>query len=213
MLRIDSHNIFLNFVGQVINCGSFETHILPSLVKFCKISSNEDNFPRLLKLLAKVVEVKAPVCHSGLELQTWKQYPLAVQKCQFTEFVLQQLDTDDLNALVPALVVLPHLYCIDRKVSKEKLLTIIARSKENIFALGLAVEAAVHLLLMDELDGNFLVDVATKNKDKLAALRMFDIYVTAKNTRDGNLLQKLLDAEFHHVLSSPYHKVPKSLVL
>jgi hypothetical protein len=207
VLRIDSHSIFLNFVGQVINCGSFEAHILPSLVKFCKSSSNDQNNFSLLKLLAKVVEIKAPVCHSGLELQSWKQYPMGVQKSPFTEFVLEQLSTDNLNTLVPALVVLPHLYCIDRKVSKDKLLNIIGRSRENVFPLGLAVEAAVHLLLTDELDGNLLTEIATKNKEELAALRMFDIYVTAKNNRDGKLLQRLLDAEYHHVLSSPYHKV------
>lgn len=195
----------------MINCGSFEAHILPSLVKFCKSSSKEENLFPLLKLLAKVLEIKAPVCHSGLELQSWKQYPLSVQKSPFTEFVLEQLNTDNLNTLVPALVVLPHLYCIDRKVSKDKLLKIVERSHENLFALGLAVEAAVHLLLTDELDGNLLMEVATKNKEKLAALRMLDIYVTAKNTRDGNLLKKLLDAEYHHGLSSPYHKVKISI--
>jgi hypothetical protein len=206
VLKIDSHNIFLNFIGQVINCGSFEAHILPSLVKFCKTSS-KDIFFSVLKLLAKVVEIKAPACHSGLELQSWKQYPLGVQKSPFTEFVIEQLGTDNLNTLVPALVVLPHLYCIDRKASKDKLLGIIARSRGNVFSLGLAVESAVHLLLTDELDGNLLMEVATKNREKLAALRMFDIYITAKNTRDGNLFQKLLEAEYHHELSSPYHKV------
>ncbi|XP_059468867.1 small subunit processome component 20 homolog [Neocloeon triangulifer] len=209
VLSIKHKAIFLNFISKVINCSGFEAHVLQKLAKFCKETSDVQDFPKLLLLLAKIIEVKAPPCHSGLELQNWKQYPLGIQKSQFTEFLLQQLDEGDLDKIMPAIVLLPHMYCIDRKLMQQKLEGIIERTgkhSENVFIFGLAVEAAVHLMLTSELDKEVLINFAIENKDKLAALRMLDIYITAVNSRDQNVFNKLMEANYHHILSSPYHK-------
>ncbi|CAB3374755.1 Hypothetical predicted protein [Cloeon dipterum] len=205
-LLIEDKHILLGFVGNVISCTCFEAYVLQKLIKFCKEKAVPEDFPTLVLLLAKIIEVKAPPCHSGLEISSWKQYPLALTKGPLTEFILEQLQSEKIDSVVPAVMLLPHLYCVDRSAMKAKLLHLIKQSREQVFIMGLAVEAAVHLMLVDELDQELIVSVALEHSEQLAALRMLDIFVTAKNNRDKKLFDHLMQANFHHLLSSPHHK-------
>jgi hypothetical protein len=218
--------LLLSFISRVLECPGFEIHILPKFLGFCKTSvitvELTEQSRSILKLLAKLIIVKSSPCHSGIELPSWKSYQLDFgADSVLLELILNQLNKrESYEELVASLIILPHVKHSQVQSVLPQLIAKLCQesaqeseSNENLFALSLAVEAAVHCNIGLEEMLEPLVSTCLRNNPQLAALRILDLVVTVRAREDAELYQKLTAAHLHHNLSSPYHKVISNVSL
>ncbi|CAG2062186.1 unnamed protein product [Timema podura] len=77
ILSVPSPSLLVQFVERVFHYSGFESLVLPHVLRHCRDSlATEDGLRKGLCLLTKLVLVKAPLCSSGMELESWERYNL-----------------------------------------------------------------------------------------------------------------------------------------
>nr|CAD7202741.1 unnamed protein product [Timema douglasi] len=128
ILSVPSPSLLVQFVERVFHYSGFESLVLPHVLRHCRDSlATEDGLREGLCLLTKLVLVKAPLCSSGVDLESWERYTLDFDRIvngsserTFPEAVLDLLVSDSSVDLVErqhdylhALLCLPHLKPLD----------------------------------------------------------------------------------------------------
>nr|CAD7588809.1 unnamed protein product [Timema genevievae] len=128
ILSVPSSSLLVQFVERVFHYSGFESLVLPHVLRHCRDSlATEDGLRKGLCLLTKLVLVKAPLCSSGMELESWERYNLDFDRKvntpserNFPQAVLDLLILDSSVDLMErqhdylhALICLPHLKPLD----------------------------------------------------------------------------------------------------
>lgn len=204
IMSIDNVELLYNAVEKLIRYSSFETLVLPHLLKRCNsigLKSEE------VRLLGKIIRRKAPPCLSGLTLKKWKKFTLDVRDTSkgsrdyFSKELNAITDSTSLDAFWIIMIV-PHLKLLpeDVKVSISKqLLTVYNKilyyeSMENIVELDklnfiflFLLDTTIHILERDEFyeftntHDIRIMRVLEKHSNDPFVLDAIDLYLTFYN--------------------------------
>lgn len=199
ILSIPHTELLLTIVEKLIPFTSFESLVLPHLLK---INIEPDFRSNVLRLLAKIIKEKAPPSLSGISLQNWRKFNLNVRSESIDgNFLLKNLNTledEPSEDALRVLLILPHLNPLDKDLKSyllkslvflhEKIIETSDRQEINklVFPFLLAVDSAVHILSPDDfylfLTSNFnVLELTQKHKDQSAILNSLDLSLTYLN--------------------------------
>lgn len=162
ILAIPVASVFESFVWHVVKYAQFELLILPELLRYFELYSDED---RILELLCRVVLDKSPLSVDGIGLSGWQLYPLR-PKTEQTRTALERriLQAERPNdALLMSLFVYCHLVgkeggdvpehigkltnvmCDQLSANNGSEVAAAAANQRDLFVLTQLVEAMIHM--------------------------------------------------------------------
>lgn len=153
--------VFETFVWNVVHYAQFEILVLPEFLKyFQQYYTADDRQP--LELLTKIILTKSPLSLNGIDIHTWKRYPIHFRSettLALLENVIRQ--DSDTHHLVSVLIVYPHILGVDGTKVADILQAIVnrlcavlntsltennvAKLRLPIFTLAIVTETLVHL--------------------------------------------------------------------
>ncbi|XP_003702176.2 small subunit processome component 20 homolog [Megachile rotundata] len=235
LMCIQDIKLLYDVVNNLMNHSSFETLILPHIIRY-SISTSFNN--DTLALLTDVIKTKAPLCINGMNLSKWTKYKLDIRGAtsDIINYLLKELESlsdDDIpmNAL-RMLIILPHLEPLSEAFEdafKKGVLSLYKRilnhngTETDLTKLCLpfliALESAIHLLepeiLYNFMDTNDIkiLDLVTKYPDNKIILNATDLCITYFSTtqyREMYVNQTVFDNLNDNIvsnLSSPFREV------
>ena len=203
MLSIQHTELLLNIIEKLIPFTSFESLILPNLLK---INIDPEFNSKVLRLLAKIIKEKAPPTFSGISLQKWNKFSLNLRS-QFIDihFLLENLktlkDVEPKEDALRILLILPHLSPLHEDFKTILLEGLVSLYKQLFnekmpdpeqinklyFSFLLTLDSAVHIISPDEFyqfinSSNLnLLELTRKHKDQISILRSLDLCLTHIN--------------------------------
>lgn len=232
-LSIPQKTIFLHFIDNIHQYGSFEGLILPSFLKYCIQTDLNDE---CLHILTKLVLKKAPLCGSGINLCQWSKYSLnfgSESNRKLFNILLNKIgDTGNVDEYFCALVCLPHLNScdvdrvteiLDRNLNEfqdklNKITDIKSDRSETVkilFLLHNTLQCVVHLSNLRVLSCKFapLRDCLLRfsgHQSFILSLRSLSLLLTALKEEEG-IATMLTLTRIHEKIqsnfSSPFHEV------
>ncbi|XP_066592766.1 small subunit processome component 20 homolog [Prorops nasuta] len=192
-------------IERLINYSSFDTIVLPTLIKSTALTSFDST---LLKLYAKIVRSKTHTCLTGIKLKQWKRLKLDldIESDSNINYFLQTLKTlltsEVSEDALHILLIYPHLKTIPISVLntvKEGFLSLYDRmlnhemSDDEIIINNIGKLSFVFLLVLESmihsLQPNILydfitqsniniLDVVKKHRDNICVLSAVDLFLT-----------------------------------
>ncbi|KRT84681.1 HEAT domain-containing protein [Oryctes borbonicus] len=228
VLNVQIVNVFLFFIENIFQYSSFEALILPSYLQYCLKCGLDD---RSLKILAKLIQTKAPLVGSGVDVHNLGKYLIdfnsAPSNSLINDVLLKHITINKTDIYqnesnyVYSLICLPH---IKNSIKIEKLLLDnitalceIIEDGQNIkrclFLLLITLESAVRITEYSKLtkfqDSLFRYILPLCNSiEYIGALKILDMFLTVTKEETVNMenimvIHKSLQKNF----SSPYHEV------
>ncbi|XP_058805534.1 small subunit processome component 20 homolog [Phymastichus coffea] len=232
LLSIDNQDLILKLAEMLIPYSSFETLVLPAILKksmFASLSEEQ------LKLLVKIIEVKSSPSLDGISLGRWKKYGLKIQgdkNIKFLSETLDSLNTGEIkeNAL-RVLILLPHLTNLQEQLSGKLTQIIVSlykrlfeksntQSKIN-FAFLLAIECAIHTidaanfrnLLNEFIIKDEILSIVKEHENDLSILNAVDLILSyLKNSKSTEDYINQINFDNLHELLAPKLGSPNPLI-
>ncbi|XP_035727395.1 small subunit processome component 20 homolog isoform X1 [Vespa mandarinia] len=205
IMSIDNVELLYNAIEKLINYSSFETLVLPHLLKRCNIIGLKSEEVRLL---GKIIRQKAPPCLGGLTLNKWKKFTLDIRNVskESMDYFLKELNaiTTDITSsdALWMIMIVPHFKLLpeDIKVTiKKQFLTVYKKilyheNMENIMELNkfnfiflFLLDTTTHILEREEFyeftkshDIEIMRLLEKQNNDPFI-LNAIDLYLTFYN--------------------------------
>lgn len=237
IMAVNDRDIFYSSVENLIHYSSFETLVLPNMLRRT-IASGFDS--ETLLLFTKIILAKSPPCLNGIALDKWKKYIFDVRNIgtENMSYLLQELRTlsTDLVSLdaMRIMIILPHLKPTCEKfkdalktgllASYEKMLTYkgtedTANINKDAFILLSISESLMHASEPRELhefveSSNIrMINLVEKYHGNACVLNAIDLYLTyfAKSEYQTTYINSAsFDVLYNNVtkhMNSPHHKI------
>ncbi|KAK2574916.1 hypothetical protein KPH14_002607 [Odynerus spinipes] len=209
VMSINNIELLYSAVEKLINYSSFETLVLPHILKrFASIGLRSKE----VKLLAKVIEQKAPPCLSGITFNKWTKFPLDIRNVskESMDYLLQELNTISDSASLDAfwmLMIIPHF-----KVLPEDVKCVIKQQLLTIYQKILNYETAENNMRFDKLSFTFLLLLDTITHvceadefDEFTKSHDIQIINLLKNHNNDPFILNAIDLCLSYYNGSPYH--------
>ncbi len=172
ILSTSETNIFEHFVWALVDWSQFDVLILPEFLKY--FENHFDTEPSSFELMTKIILAKSPLCHDGINLDSWKIYRINF-KCEETVRRLENIisSRDQSENYTMSLILYPHITgkdvtepvkCLQTRV--EELLKEIpdfhalggtdppnlTSLRSTIYQLATVIETVIHLNQAETLD-------------------------------------------------------------
>lgn len=226
VLSIQYTELLLNTIEQLISFSSFESLILPRLMKM----NIESEFkPKYLRLLAKIIKIKAPPSLRGNNLQNWRQFPLNIlDKTLEIEYLgkkLQNFTLEPTNEAVHILLILPHFSPLHKDLDSalceivQNLYKILSDEVNQLnpelvrkfsFLFLLALDSMIHIKSPDSIIQFFskvnLVKLSKIYNNQPSILNSLDLVLTHVNESQsrGELLNETTFENLHQFLAENF---------
>ncbi|XP_050735563.1 small subunit processome component 20 homolog [Eriocheir sinensis] len=122
-----THSIKITFVGSLFDLDRFDTEVLPEVLLYLdgltKSTVGQDMQQEVLATLATLVLKKQPPCKTGVDLPTWRPYPLSFSKAEdpipalIEDRIRAGLEEDlsNLEEVALCLIVVAHVSPLDHQ--------------------------------------------------------------------------------------------------
>ncbi|XP_043461043.1 small subunit processome component 20 homolog [Leptopilina heterotoma] len=222
ILSIQYTELLLNTIEQLISFSSFESLILPRLMK---MNIEMEFKPKYLRLLSKIIKIKAPPSLRGNNLQNWRKFPLNIQEktleIDYLRKKLQNFTQEPTNEAIHILLILPHLCPLHKDLDSalcEIILNLYKKLDDETnlnleliqkfsFLFLLALDSMIHIknpdLTLKFLSKTNLVKLTQMYKNQPSILNSLDLVLTHVNESQsrGELINETTFESLHQFLA------------
>jgi U3 small nucleolar RNA-associated protein 20 len=228
LLSINDRDLLLEITEKLITYTSFESLVLPQVLKK-SLFSNMDT--KLIQLLVQIIEKKSSPILCGINLNKWTKFNLDIRgkdNIIFISDVLDSLKESDIKEdALKVLIILPHLTILEEEL-RVKLIENVASLFKRVlqmndqqqrinFAFLLGMESIIHITKPDDFH-HLISNHFSWNSDFLKAIILHENNISILNALDlslsylqdsnyvGEYINKVTFEKLHATLASKLGK-------
>lgn len=233
ILNLDNERVLLYFIENTTSYSSFEAMILPHFLKMCYTSNlSEEHF----RVLAVIILKKSPLSCSGINLDSWKKYPIDfinqdINQAIYT-LIVSHVKHETIDSILTcienvifSLICLPHLIIKDsgglEGTLDSMILKICTALKDELkcirkllFLLNIALECRIHISNngLEKINTEMLDTLMpfVKRQEYISSLKTLDLLLSSQKD-SSKIISKDVLLRLHTPLeenfSSPFHEL------